>query len=272
MRKTVIEPNGKNFQYWKDIWNYRELALNFAKRDVTVRYKQTKIGIGWAIISPIINMVIMTFIFGNLAGLEPDGDAPYFIMVYAGSIPWSLFSGSVVSTSGTFINNAAIMNKVYFPRILAPIGNLVAKLVDSLVSIAILLVLMIVSGYFPTWKFLLFPAFLLLSVTLGLFAGLFLSAFNVKWRDLQQAIPFLVSVAQYLTPVMYSIETIPDKYRLLYSLNPATGIIHSFKWCIIKGLDFDFTSFYISLAWIAVLIPLGIFFFRKTERTFVDIV
>lgn len=272
MRKTIIEPNGKNFQYWKDIWNYRELAFNLAKRDITVRYKQTKIGLGWAIISPIINMVIMTFIFGNLAGLEPDGDAPYFIMVYAGSIPWSLFSSSVISTSGTFIANAGIMNKVYFPRILAPVGALLAKIVDSLVSMSILLILMIFAGYFPTWKFILFPVFMLLSVILGMSAGLFLSAFNVKWRDLQQAIPFLVSVAQYLTPVMYSIDTIPDKYRLLYSLNPATGAVHAFKWCIIKGIPFDFTSFFILIAWIVVLVPLGIIFFRKTERTFVDIV
>lgn len=272
MRKTVIEPNGKNFQYWKDIWNYRELAFNFAKRDITVRYKQTKIGLGWAVISPIINMIVMTFIFGNLAGLESDGNAPYFIMVYAGNIPWALFSSSVTITSGTFISNAGIMNKVYFPRILAPAGNILAKIVDSLVSMSILLILMLLTGYFPTWRFLLFPFFMIFSVILGFSAGLFLSAFNVKWRDLQQAIPFFISIAQYITPVLYSIDNIPDKYRLLYSLNPATGAVHAFKWCIIKDIPFDFTSFFIMLAWIVVLIPVGIISFRKTERTFVDIV
>ena len=272
MRKTVIEPNGKNLQYWKDIWNYRELAFNLAKRDITVRYKQTKIGLGWAIISPIVNMVIMTFIFGNLAGLSADGDAPYFIMVYAGNIPWGLFSSSLLASAGTFISNAGIMKKVYFPRILAPTGSVLAKIIDSLVSMSIMLVLMIIAGYFPTFKFLLFPVFMFLTVLLGMFAGLFLSAFNVKWRDLQQAIPFLVSVVQYLTPVMYSVDSIPEKYRFLYSLNPATGIVNAFKWTIIKGMNFDVTSFVISLIWIALLIPLGIYFFRKTERTFVDIV
>lgn len=272
MRKTIIEPNGKNFQYWKDIWNYRELAFNLAKRDITVRYKQTKIGLGWAIISPVVNMIITTFIFGTLAGLESDGSAPYFIMVYAGSIPWGLFSSSVNTGAGTFISNAGIMKKVYFPRILAPVGAIMAKVVDSLVSMIIMLILMLFSGYYPSFRMLLFPVFMIFCILLGTGAGFFLSAYNVKWRDLQQGIPFLIGIVQYLTPVMYSINTIPQKYRLLYSLNPATGVVQAFKWCIIKDLPFDFPSFFISLAWIVVLIPLGIYNFRKTERTFVDIV
>ena len=272
MRKTIIEPNGKNLQYWKDIINYRELAFNLAKRDITVRYKQTRIGLGWAVISPIVNMIITTFIFGTLAGLESDGDSPYFIMVYAGSIPWGLFSNILMNTSGTFIANAGIMNKVYFPRILAPIGSALAKLFDVLVSMGIMIILMLVSAYFPTWKFLLFPVMLVLNLVLGMAAGLFLSSFNVKWRDLQQGIPFIVGVVQYLTPVMYSISEVPEKFRLLYSLNPATGLVQAFKWCIIRDMAFDWKSFIIALAWIAVLIPLGIRNFRKTERTFVDIV
>lgn len=272
LRKTVIEPNGKNFQYWKDILNYRELAFNLAKRDITVRYKQTKIGLGWAIIAPIINMVIMTFIFGNLAQLESDGDAPYFIMVYAGSIPWGLFSSSLMSGSGVFINNAGIMSKVYFPRILSPIGSMFAKLFDSLISMSILLIMMLVSGYFPTWKFLLFPFMMILCILLGMPIGLFLSAFNVKWRDLQHAIPFLVSVGQYLTPVAYSMDSIPEKWRFLYSLNPAAGVVNAFKWCMIKTMEFDYTSFISTIVFIAVFIPIGIYAFRKTERTFIDIV
>lgn len=272
MRKTVIEPNGKNFQYWKDIWNYRELAFNLAKRDITVRYKQTKIGLGWAIISPIVNMIITTFIFGNLAGLSSDGDAPYFIMVYAGGIPWGLFSGALSISANTFISNAGIMKKVYFPRILAPAGSILAKIIDSLVSMSIMFVLMVGAKYFPTPKILLFPVFMLLCVILGMFAGFFLSAFNVKWRDLQQAIPFFINIVHYLTPVMYSMDSIPEKYRFVYSLNPATGLVNAFKWCIIRDMHFDTTSFLIAIAWIIILIPLGIYFFRKTERTFVDIV
>lgn len=259
-------------QYWKDIWNYRELAFNLAKRDITVRYKQTRIGLGWALIAPIINMIIMTFIFGNLAGLSTDGSAPYFIMVYAGNIPWALFSKSLTISSNTFIANAAIMKKVYYPRILSPIGGALAYLVDCLISMVVMVVLMLFSGYMPGFRMLLFPVFMLLCLLLGTFLGLFLSSFNVKWRDLAQVIPFVISIGMYITPVAYSLDSIPEKYRLLYSLNPATGIINAYKWCILKDMIFDWTSFLIALAWIVVLIPLGIYLFRKTERTFVDIV
>ncbi len=272
MRKTVIEPNGKNFQYWKDIWNYRELAFNLAKRDITVRYKQTRIGLGWAIIAPIINMFVSTFIFGTLAGLSSDGGAPYFIMVYAGSIPWAIFQQNVLQTSSTFINNAALMKKVYYPRILSPIGAALASLFDSLVSIIVLIIMMLIVGYLPTVRFLLFPVFLLLNLALGLFAGLFLSAFNVKWRDMAQIIPFVLSIAQYVCPVSYSISSIPEKYRLIYSLNPATGLISAFKWCVIGDMTFDWLSFGVAIAWLCLFIVTGIVLFRKTERNFVDIV
>lgn len=272
MRKTIIEPNGRNFQYWKDIWNYRELALNFAKRDVTVRYKQTRIGFGWAVIAPIINVFVMSFIFGNLAGLDSDGTAPYYIMVYAGTVPWSMFSKGVTSSANTFLANAGIMKKVYYPRIISPIGSCFAHIIDSSVSMCVLITMMFIMGYMPTVKLLLFPVFLLLCLVLGTSFGLFLSSFNVKWRDLAQIIPFALSIGHYLTPVAYSIDSIPEKFRLLYSFNPATGVVNAFKWCIIKDMAFDWTSFIIALAWIAILIPLGICSFRKTERTFVDIV
>lgn len=272
LRKTVIEPNGKNLQYWRDIWNYRELAYNLAKRDITVRYKQTRIGLGWAVIAPIISMIVSTFIFGTLAGLSSDGNAPYFIMVYAGSIPWSAFQKNVNQASSTFITNADLMKKVYYPRILSPIGACMAGLFDSVVSIIILIILMLGAGYYPTARFLLFPLFLLLNSALGLFLGLFLSAFNVKWRDMAQIVPFVLSVAQYICPVSYSITSIPEKYRLVYSLNPATGMISAFKWCVISDMTFDWLSFGVAVAWLALLTVAGIILFRKTERNFVDIV
>lgn len=272
LRKTVIEPNGKNLQYWRDIWNYRELAYNLAKRDITVRYKQTRIGLGWAVIAPIISMIVSTFIFGTLAGLSSDGNAPYFIMVYAGSIPWSAFQKNVNQASSTFITNADLMKKVYYPRILSPLGACMAGLFDSVVSIIILIILMFGAGYYPTARFLLFPLFLLLNSALGLFLGLFLSAFNVKWRDMAQIVPFVLSVAQYICPVSYSITSIPEKYRLVYSLNPATGMISAFKWCVISDMTFDWLSFGVAVAWLALLTVAGIILFRKTERNFVDIV
>ena len=219
MQKTVIEPNGHNFQYWKDLWRYKELALNFAKRDVTVRYKQTIMGMGWAVISPIINMLIMTFIFGNVAGLSSEGDTPYYIMVYAGLIPWALLSKSLQSGASTFITNANIMKKVYFPRILSPLGSVLAFLIDTAISFGVFLVLMVVfyftEGFTPSLRIFLCPLVLIWTMILGLAAGLFLSAFNVKWRDLNQALPFLISLGQYLSPVAYSVKAnFGDKWWL----------------------------------------------------------
>lgn len=278
MQKTIIEPNGRNFQYWKDIWRYKELAFNFAKRDVTVRYKQTLVGFGWAIISPVVNMIIMTFIFGNVAGLASEGDVPYSIMVYAGIIPWSLLSKGISCGAGTFISNAGIMQKVYFPRILSPIGSMMAGLVDSLVSFAVLLVLMVIffftNGFVPSIRIFLAPLVLIWIIILGLFAGLFLSAFNIRWRDLNQALPFLLSIGQYASPVAYSVsENFGDKPWLpLYCINPAVGVIETFKWTIIDSMEFNTLAFFIALGWTAIFVPLGIKFFKKAERTFVDIV
>lgn len=278
MQKTVIEPNGHNFQYWKDMWRYRELAFNFAKRDVTVRYKQTLVGFGWAVISPVINMIIMTFIFGNVAGLSSEPGVPYSIMVYSGIIPWTLLSKSLTGTAGTFISNASIMQKVYFPRILSPIGAALAYLIDTFISFAVLLVLMVIfyfmQGFVPSVRIFLTPIVLVWTLILGMGAGLFLSAFNVKWRDLNQALPFLISVGQYVSPVAYSVsQNFGDKWWLpIYCINPAVGILETFKWCIIDNMEFNTLAFWISIAWTVIIIPLGIKMFRKTERTFVDIV
>lgn len=278
MQKTIIEPNGRNFQYWKDIWRYRELAFNFAKRDVTVRYKQTLVGFGWAVISPVINMIIMTFIFGSVAGLASEGNVPYSIMVYSGLIPWGLISKGLQGGAGTFINNAGIMQKVYFPRILSPLGSALAFLIDTAISFAVLLVLMLifffVSGFVPSVRIFLSPFILIWALVLGLAAGLFLSAYNVKWRDLNQALPFLISLGQYASPVAYSVsENFGDKWWLpIYCLNPAVGILETFKWCIIRDMEFNTFAFVVAVVWTVVLIPIGIRAFRKTERTFVDIV
>lgn len=278
MQKTIIEPNGRNFQYWKDLWRYRELAYNFAKRDVTVRYKQTVIGFGWAVINPIVNMLLMTFIFGGIAGLSSEGGTPYYIMVYLGLIPWSLISKSLQGGASTFINNAAIMQKVYFPRILSPLGSMLAFLIDTAISLGVLGILMVIfyfiDGFVPSWRIILCPLVLVWAATLGLFAGLFLSSFNVKWRDLNQIMHFLISLGQYASPVAYSVsENFGDKWWLpLYCLNPAVGVLETFKWCAIDSMKFNTFAFFVAIGWTVILIPLGIRFFRKTERTFVDIV
>lgn len=272
MKKTIIEPNGKNFQYWKDLWNYRELAFNFAKRDITVRYKQTKMGLGWAVVAPIINMIVSTFIFGTLAHLESDGATPYNIMVYSGTIAWNIFSKSITTGSNLFIMNADLMKKVYYPRISSAIGSSLGHMFDSLISMFILLLMMLFQTYLPPLRILLFPVFMILCNILGSGIGLFLASFNVKWRDLVQIVPFALSVGQYLCPVAYSIQSIPEKYILIYKLNPLTGFISAFKWCTLSDMQFDWFSFLVAIAWTAVILPLGIYRFRKVERTFVDIV
>ena len=278
--KTVIEPNGKNFQYWKDIWRYRELAVNLAKRDITVRYKQTIIGLGWSIISPVVNMLIMSFIFGSVANLESDGSAPYSIMVYAGIIPWTLFSKNFTITSSTFLSSAGLMKKVYFPRIISPLGASFAALIDSFISFAVLLLIIVISyflnGFTPCWRLALVPIFFVLPILLGFFTGLFLSPFNIRFRDLNHALPFLLQVGQYLTPVAYSFAVacaaVPEKFRFLYELNPIAGAINAVRWCIIPDNAFHWPSFISALVFIAVFIPVGLYSFRKGERTFVDLV
>ncbi|MBQ7542092.1 MAG: ABC transporter permease [Clostridia bacterium] len=278
--KTVIEPNGKNYQYWKDIWRYRGLALNLAKRDITVRYKQTVIGLGWSIISPVINMLIMTFIFGSVANLQSDGTAPYDVMVYAGIIPWTLFSKNLSLASTTFLSSAALMKKVYFPRIISPAGGSLAALIDSLISFGVLLLIILIShlteGFTPSWRIVLVPLLFVFPILLGFFIGLFLSPLNIRFRDLNQAIPFFLQIGQYVTPVAYSFAVacaaVPEKFRFIYSLNPVAGAVNVVRWCIIPDNEFHWPSFISMLVFIVAFIPIGIKAFRKGERTFVDLV
>ena len=277
MQKIIIEAGGKNTRYFRDLWNYRTLAFNFAKRDITVRYKQTAIGIGWALIGPLLNMAVMSFIFGKLAGLPADGGAPYSIMVYSGLIAWNLFARTLTVSAATFSSNADLMKKVYFPRLAAPLGQTAAILADSLISLLLLFLLYALTGYKPPYSRLIFclPA-LLLPFLLGFFAGIFLAPSTIRRRDLNHALPFLLQVGQYLSPVVYSFSLISTGFSgkafWLYTLNPMTGAINTFKWCLIGDLDFHLPSFLISLAWIGLLIPLGLSRFRKAEKDFVDLV
>ncbi|MCR5484448.1 MAG: ABC transporter permease [Clostridiales bacterium] len=278
--KTEIEANGKNLQYWKDIWRYRALAIELAKRDITVRYKQTIIGLGWSIINPIINMLIMSFIFGTVAHLSSDGDAPYTVMVYAGTIPWTLFSRNILLASGSFLSSVGIMKKVYFPRIILPVSTSISTLIDSAISFFVYLLILLISffssGFVPSIRILLVPLFSMLPIALGFFIGLFLAPLNIKHRDLNQAIPFLITIGQYVTPVAYSftvaVNAVPEKIRFIYELNPVAGVVNAFRWCIISTNEFHWPSFISALVFIAVFVPLGIKRFRKGERTFIDLV
>lgn len=270
--ELVIRPNQGFAHYWRDLWQYRELFYFLAWRDIAVRYKQTMIGIAWSVIRPVLTMIVFTFVFGQLAGL-PSGDAPYPIMVYAALLPWQLFANSLTESSSSLVNNAAMISKVYFPRLAIPTSAVAVAFVDFLISFVVLLVLMLGYQFWPTWRMLTLPLFTLLALILALGGGLWMAALNVKYRDFRYIVPFLVQFGMYLSPVGFSSEIVPDNLRFLYSLNPMVGVIDGFRWAILGGdLTLLWSGFLISVAMTFVLFISGLRYFRRTERTFADVI
>jgi lipopolysaccharide transport system permease protein len=269
----VIEPGLTEKNYWSDLWRYRELFLILAWRDITVRYKQTLIGILWAVIRPLLTMVVFTVIFGRIAKLPSDGQAPYALMVFAAMLPWSLFSNALSESSNSLINNANLIGKVYFPRMIVPAATLVTAFIDFLISFAILLAMMIWYQLVPGWPILLLPAFIILALLASLGPGLWITALNVKYRDFRYVIPFVVQFGLYVSPVGFSSGVIPEQWRLLYSLNPMVGVIDGFRWCLLGGNSpLYLPGFLLSLAIITFFLFLGVSRFRKTEKTFADLI
>lgn len=269
----VLEPGRADEHYWRDLWRYRELFSVLAWRDVAVRYKQTVIGVAWAILRPFLTMVIFTVVFGRLAGLPSDGRAPYPLLVFAGLLPWSLFSAALTGAAESMVANANLIGKVYFPRMIVPVATIVAALVDFLVSLAILAGLMVWYRFVPGWQILLLPLFVLLALLASLGPGLWVTALNIKYRDFRVVIPFLVQIGLYVSPVGFSSGVVPEKWRLLYSLNPLVGIIDGFRWSILGGESgIYWPGFWVSLAIVAFFLWLGVRRFRATERTFADLI
>jgi lipopolysaccharide transport system permease protein len=270
----ILEPGRADKNYWTDLWRYRELFLILAWRDVTVRYKQTIIGVGWAILRPFLTMMVFTIIFGRVAGLPSDGDAPYALMVFAAMLPWTLFSSSLGDASNSLIGNASLISKVYFPRLIVPTATVVTAFIDFLISFVILLGLMIYYQFAPSWNLLLLPVFILLALLASLGPGLWITALNVKYRDFRYVIPFIVQFGLYVSPVGFSSNVIPEQWRLLYSLNPIVGVIDGFRWCILGGSDSPiyWPGFLLSLMIVAFFLWLGVSRFRKMEKTFADLI
>jgi len=269
----IIEPGRMEKNYWADLWRYRDLFLILAWRDVSVRYKQTIIGILWAIIRPFLTMVVFTVIFGRIAKLPSDGTAPYALMVFAAMLPWSLFSNALSEASNSLISNANLIGKVYFPRLIIPAATLVAALIDFLISFAILIGMMVYYQFVPGGHMLLLPCFIILALLASLGPGLWITALNVKYRDFRYIIPFVVQFGLYVSPVGFSSKVIPEQWRLLYSLNPVVGVIDGFRWCILGGNSpIYMPGFLLSLAIIAFFLYLGITRFRKMEKTFADLI
>lgn len=270
--ELIIEANKSKLHYWKDIWSYRELFYFLAWRDILVRYKQTVIGIAWSVIRPFLTMVVLTVVFGRIAGL-PSGGVPYAIMVYAAMLPWQYFSTSFSEASNSLISNSNLLTKVYFPRLIIPAASVVVSLIDFLISMGILVILMIYYQYMPGWQIITLPFFLLLATITSLGTGFFISSLNVQYRDFRYIVPFIVQFGLYISPVGFSTDTIPDKWRLLYSLNPMVGVIDGFRWAILGGN----TKVYLPGLILSILVSLcflflGIRTFRKMERVFADVV
>jgi len=271
-RELVIEAGHTERHYWKDLWNYRELFYFLAWRDILVRYKQTAIGIAWAILRPLLTMVVLTIVFGKLAKLPSEG-VPYPILVFTAMLPWQFFANALTESSNSLIGNASLISKVYFPRLVIPTSSVIVSFVDFLLSGFILLGLMAWYDFWPTWRIIVLPLLILVSFAVTMGAGLWISALNVKYRDFRYIVPFIVQFGLYISPVGFSSSVVPEKWRLLYSLNPMVGVIDGFRWAILgKDIVFFVPGFMLSLSLVALLLTGGLWYFRKTERTFADVI
>ncbi len=269
----VIEPGARERHYWRDLWRYRELFYVLAWRDVAVRYKQAFFGIAWALVRPLAAMVVFTVVFSRIARLPSAGAAPYALMVFAGLLPWQFFSTALSESSASLTVDAHLIGKVYFPRLVVPTAAVVSSFVDFAVSLVALAGLMAWYRFVPGWQILTLPFFVAMAFLASLGPGLLITALNVKYRDFQVIVPFIVQLGLFVSPVGFRSSIVPERWRLLYSLNPLVGVIDGFRWAILGGeAGVDVRTVAISCAVIAVLLWTGVGYFRRTERTFADLI
>lgn len=274
--EILIKQGWFDRQYWQDLWNYRELFYFLAWRDIKVRYKQTVIGFIWAFIRPVLTMIVFSVIFGKLAGLPSEEGVPYPIMVYAALLPWQFFSQSLTGASNSLIDNVNLISKVYMPRLIIPASKIVVNLTDFIISFFILILLMVFYRFVPSGRIILLPVFLAISFFAAYGTSLFLCSLNVKYRDFQYIVPFIVQFGLYVSPVGFTSSIVAEKWpqwRLLYSLNPMVGVIDGFRWAILGGdVRLYMPGFIISMVLIAAIFTAGLFYFRHTEKTFADFI
>ena len=272
MTTLVIEAGRTERHYWADLWRYRELLAFFAWRDILVRYKQTVIGVAWAVLRPVLTMAVFVLVFGKLAKLPSNG-VPYPILVFAGLLPWQFFSSAFTEAGASLITNANMISKIYFPRLVIPFSAVVVAFVDFLISLAILVALMIWYRFAPSWHLVALPLLTLLAFAAALGSGLWIAALNVKYRDFRYIVPFVVQLGTYISPVGFSSSIVPEKWRVLYSLNPMVGVIDGFRWAIVGGsADVYAPGLLLSVIIVTVMLVSGTMYFRNTERTFADVI
>ncbi len=270
--ELIIKAGRTESQYWRDLWRYRELFYFLAWRDILVRYKQTVIGMAWALIRPFMTMIVFSVVFGNIAKLPSEG-VPYPILVFAAMLPWQFFANSLSECSNSLITNSNLISKVYFPRLIVPSSAVVVSFVDFLISGIILLGLMAWYDFVPSWRILTLPLFIVVAFAASMGAGLWLASLNVQYRDFRYIVPFIVQFGLYISPVGFSSSVVPEQWRLLYSLNPIVGVIDGFRWAILGGESHLYLpGFMLSLGLVIFLFIGGIWYFRKMERTFADVI
>ena len=253
-----------------ELWRYRELVIFYAIRDIKVRYRQTLLGASWAILQPVLTMVVFSIFFGHLAGVPSDG-IPYPIFAYCGLVPWQLFAYALTQSSNRIVEDAGVITKVYFPRLIVPLASVIAGLVDFAIAFGVLAAMMFYYGVTPGWAMLTLPLFTLLALMAALAVGLWLSALNVRYRDVRYTIPFLAQFWLFVTPVAYSSSLVPLKWQALYGINPMAGVVNGFRWALL-GNTSPGPMLFVSVAATAVLLIGGLYFFRRMERSFADII
>ena len=268
----IIEPGRTERNYWGDLWRFRELFYFLSWRDILVRYKQTVIGVVWALLQPFLTMLVFTVVFGKLAHMPSEG-APYTILVFAGMLPWQFFANSLTNAGNSLISNNNLIAKVYFPRLIVPAGSVITSFVDFVISGAILVGLMMWHHFLPSWRVVMLPVYTAIAFAAAIGVGLWLAALNVKYRDFRYIVPFIVQFGLYVSPVGFSSSVVPAKWRLLYSLNPMVSVIDGFRWAIIGGAaGFYWPGFLISLGLVTAFLVSGLWYFRRVEKTFADII
>lgn len=268
--ETVIEHGQRERGYWREIWRYRELLYFLARRDISVRYRQTALGVIWVVLRPLLTVIVFTIVFGRLAGLA-RGDIPYSLLILAAMLPWQLCSGAMIDSGNSLINNGSLISKVYFPRLIIPLSALVTNLVDFLIASLLFVILMAWYGTPVHVNVLALPFFLLLSLATAFGIGLWVAALNVRYRDFRIIATFLVQLGLYISPVGFSSAVIPSEWRVLYSLNPMVGIIDGFRWSLLG----DRTPMYwpglvLSVVVTAILLGTALVHFRASEKSFAD--
>jgi lipopolysaccharide transport system permease protein len=267
----TISADRRTFASFRELWEYRELLYFLMWRDVKVRYKQTVIGAAWAVIQPLVTMVIFTIIFGRLARI-PSAGVPYPVFAYAGLLPWHLFAGGLQRSIQSVVSSAHLISKVYFPRLIVPLAATFSSTIDFAIAFIVLVVMAVVYGLMPTWRVIALPGFVGLALLSALGVGLWLSALNVRYRDVGHAIPFLIQVWMYASPVVYPVSLVPERWRLVYSLNPMVGVVEGFRWALLGKPVPDLQTIVMSAGVAFLLLTGGLAYFRRMERTFADVI